>query len=519
MIYIASETPEPLSYGEHIMRIAILAALVGLSALAAPAARADILDIAIEIIKPELKPAKTVLLCAIKGKLSVLECATAGGMAEVAKEPLVRDVLEAYGYADRKEWPKLVAKVGVTAACTAFEIPAKEVFCDEYAKYVVKYGAKIIEAHAVVAKEVGVYVANLVKDGAAVLTCAVGFSCPSSTKNPNEYVVTMPGGMQYSIQKFNLDQMWTACYATRIEEGISTRIANTVKFQRMVAAPSTRLGNTNVLDDDALGRNCIVKIEADAGLDYYERQQGIYARGWDPYAEEMNAKWRDMIFVATAETLEHPADIFLKSSDNWVKLRSIVVAQDKWDRPIIKGVYAGETAECLRAVEFPASSVAIWSEGAAKTEDSSVLEGVPAAQWAAKVRGWCAREYIPALRAKVEMRIAAKAKAIAAGCTQKPEGGLSCPAAPAGSYIAVGLDQCKIAYSGRGDACTAVALRAASPPVTAAPPVTAPNVPFILPRAKITVAPVTAPPETAPPPPSPPAAQPLPRLKAPVPRP
>ena len=119
---------------------------------------------------------------------------------------------------------------------------------------------------------------------------------------------------------------------------ISARIANTVKFQRMVAAPSTRLGNTSVLDDDALGRNCIVKIEADEQLDYYERQQGLYARAWDTYAVQMNAKWRDMIFTATAETLEHPADIFLKSSDNWVKLRSIVVAQDKWDRPIINGV-------------------------------------------------------------------------------------------------------------------------------------------------------------------------------------
>ena len=503
------------------MRVSMLAALVGLVTLAAPVARADFLDIAIEIIKPELKPAKPVLMCALKGDLSVLECAVAGGKAEVAKEPLVADILEAYGYADKGDWPKLVAKVGVTAACTAFDIPPpfKQTVCDEYAKYVVKYGAKIIEAHAAVAKDVGVHVASLVKEGAAVLTCAVGFSCPSSAADPNRYVVSMPGGMQYSIKKFNLDQMWSACYATRVEEGISARIADPAKFQRMVKAPSTRLGNTNVLDDDALGRDCIVKIEADEELDYYERQEGIYARGWDPYAAQMNARWRDMIFVATTETLETAADLFLKSSDNWVKLRSIVVAQDKWDRPIIKGVYAGETAECLRAVEFPASSVAIWSEGAAKTGDNSVLEGVAGAQWAGKVRGWCSREYIPVLRAKVEARVLAKSKAIAAGCTENPAGGLSCPAASAGAYIAQGIDQCRIAYSGRGDACTTVALRAVTPPVTSTLPPAAPNVPLVIPRAKITIAPITKPPESNPPPPAPPTAQPPQRLKAPSPKP
>lgn len=495
------------------MRSAIVAVLAGLAIVSAPPARADILDIAIEVIKPELKPAKPVLLCALKGNQTVLQCAVANGKAEVAKEPLVQDVLEAYGYADRKEWPKLVAKVGVTAACTAFDIPAKAVVCDEYAKYVVKYGAKIIEAHADIAKDVGAYVANLVKDGAAVLTCAIGFSCPSSAKNPDEYVVTMPGGMKYAIRKFNLDQMWSACYATRIEEGISARIADPVKFQRMVAAPSTRLGNTSVLDDDALGQACIVKIETDAELDYYERQEGIYARGWDPYAAQMNPKWRDMIFAATAETLETAADLFLKSSDNWLKLRSIIVAQDKWDRPIIKGVYAGEAAECLRAVELPVSSVAMWSEGAAKTGDSTILEGVPAAQWSGKVRGWCAREYMPVLRAKVEARILAKTKALAGGCTVRPEGGLSCPAVAAGSYAVSAMDQCKIAYSGRPDSCTLVTLRAAAPSV--APPATGPDGSLALPRARIKIAPVTAPVTTTPepPPPTPPGAQPLPRLK------
>ena len=60
------------------MRFAILAGFVGLATLVAPTAGADILDIAIQVIKPELKPAKPVLLCALKGNQSVLQCAVAG---------------------------------------------------------------------------------------------------------------------------------------------------------------------------------------------------------------------------------------------------------------------------------------------------------------------------------------------------------------------------------------------------------------------------------------------------------
>ena len=497
------------------MRIAAGAAFGLLGLLAAPIASADMLDIAIEVIKPELKPAKPVLMCVIGGK-AILECAKAQGRAELANEPRVQDILEAYGYAKDKQWAKLVAKVGVTAACTAFDIPAKAIFCDEYSKYVVQYGAKIVEGHAAVAKEVGGVVTSLVKEGAAVLTCAVGFSCPSSGDDPNSYVVTMPGGAKFSIRKFNLDQMWSECYATRVEEGISSRIANPAKFKRMVASPSTRLGNTMVLDEDALGRGCIVKLEVEAGLDYYERQQGIYARGWDPFAAQMNPRWRDMIFTATAETLSHPADLFLKSSDNWLKLRSVVTAQNRWDAPILQSVYAGELAECARAVELPASSVAMWSDNAAATGDGTALEGVPGAQWSGKIRGWCEREYKPVLVAKIETRLQAKAKAIAGGCSPRPEGGLSCPTLNSGSYALSALDQCKIAYSGRADSCSAFAPRVSAPATSSQPITTPPAAPpgrtIGIPR--VTPAPVT--PETSPQPPSPPTVLPTPRIRVPA---
>ncbi|MEQ1607671.1 MAG: hypothetical protein ABL956_01665 [Hyphomonadaceae bacterium] len=482
------------------MRQLVVGAFVGFSLLAATApASADILDVAIEVIKPELKPAKPVLICAIGGK-SVLECAKAEGKSALANEPRVQDILEAYGYANRSEWAKLVAKVGVTAACTAFDIPAKDIVCDEYAKYVVKYGAKIIEAHAAVAQDVGSAVASFVKDGAALLTCAVGFSCPSSAADPNLYVVTMPDGGKYALSKFNLDWMWSSCYATRIEEGVSARISDPALFKRMVAAPSTRRAKSTVMDEDALGSACIVKLEADQGLDYYERLQGIYARGWDPYAAQMNPKWRDMIFAATAETLSTPADLFLKSSDNWMQLRSVVVAQDKWDTPLLKTVYQREVAECIRAVEMPATAVAMWSSNAAETGDSTLLEDVPAGEWAGRIRDWCSRVYQPALVGKIEARRQARARAISGGCTQRPDGGLSCPAS--GGSDALG--QCNLAYSGRGGACSAYVPRIGSGapalPNAVAPPA-APGRTVIVPRGLPAPSP-EQPPATSPSPPA-----------------
>lgn len=445
------------------MQTVIRAALVAAALLAAPTATADVLDIAIAIIKPELKPAKPVLLCAIAGK-PVLDCAKAQGMAELVNEPRVQDVLEAYGYANNKQWAKLISKVGVTAACTAFDIPAKDIFCDEYSKYVVQYGAKIVEAHAVVAKEVGGAVSKLVADGASLVTCAVGFSCPSNKPDPNRYSVKV-GGIDYSLVKFNLDQMWRDCYANRIEEGVSARIADPWTFNRMVAAPSTRMGNLLRMDTDALGHQCIVKIEKDEGLFLEEQKLGLYATAWDPYAAQMNPKWRDMIFGVAAGKLETTADLFLKSTDNWLKVRSGFIAQNKWDVPLLKGVFEGEVAECARAVELPASSVAMWSENAKTTGDSTPLEGISAPQWTAKIRGWCAREYVPVLRSQIEPRLAAREKAVAGGCTPRPEGGLSCPIIISGVNGPSGADQCKIAYSGRGGACSVYALSVKSPSI------------------------------------------------------
>ena len=445
------------------MRTVIRPVLVAVALLAAPTATADVLDIAIAVIKPELKPAKPVLLCAIAGK-QVLDCAKAQGMAELANEPRIQDVLEAYGYANNKQWAKLISKVGVTAACAAFDIPAKDIFCDEYSKYVVQYGAKIVEAHAVVAKEVGGIVSKLVTDGASLITCAVGFSCPANKPDPKRYSVKV-SGVEYSLLKFNLDQMWRDCYATRIEEGVSARIADPWTFNRMVAAPSTRMGNHSRLDTDALGQQCIAKIEQDEGLYLEEQQLGLYAAAWDPFAAQMNPKWRNMIFEATAGTLDTQAGLFRNATDNWLKIRSGFIAQNKWDAPLLKSVYESEVAECARGVELPASSVAMWSDNAAATGDSTSLEGISAPQWAVKIRGWCAREYVPVLRTQVEMRLAAREKALAGGCTPRPEGGLSCPIIGGGVYGSSGADQCKIAYSGRSGACSVYVLSAKSPSI------------------------------------------------------
>jgi hypothetical protein len=431
-------------------------------------AHADIVDTAIEIIKPELKPARPVIDCAIAGQ-NIATCAVSQGRAELAGDPYVQDIMLVIRYAKDEDWPRLISKVGVTAACTAFDIPGKQIVCDEFAKEVVAVGAAIIEAHAVVAQEVGATVANFIKEGAQLITCAVGFSCPSTAQDPNYFTVSIPGQGSQLIRKYNLDQFWTECYASRVEEGIQARIAYPAKFSRMVHAPVTRdPANGYWAHPDALGERCIAKAMVAQGLTYFEQQKSFHTYGWDPYAAQMNPRWRDMVFAATAELLSDQSDGFNASSQNWLNLRATVVAQNTWDAPPTLHAPGtprppnSEIVECVRAVELPAAAVINWSRNATAVGDATVLSGTPATAWAGRVQGWCVREYEPTLNAKKLARRDARDKAIAGGCV-RDGAGLICPQPPANSVVLSALGQCQVAYSGRVNACRVSQSRAANP--------------------------------------------------------
>lgn len=451
------------------MRLIALAASVLASAfLFAAHARADVVDTVIEIVKPELKPARPIIDCAIAGG-NIATCALGQGKAELQSDPYVQDIIEVVGYAKAKDWPNLIAKVGVTAACTAFGIPMKSVVCDSFAGEVVQVGAFIIAAQIDVTKAAGEAVAKIVSEGAQLITCAFGYNCPTTQQDPNSFTVVIPGQGAQSMRKYDLNKFWSECYAARNQEGIMARISDAAKFKRMVAVPVTRdPGNSYWAHPDALGKACISAAILAEGLNYFEQQKTFHTYGWDPYAKEMNPRWRDMVFKATADLLEDQAFKFNQSSQNWINIRATVTAQNTWDHaPKLK--IPGqpmppdpELVECVRAVELPAAAVVNWSRNANAVGDSTILEGAAASDWAGKVQGFCEGDYKTALQSKIKARRDARDKALAQGCVQET-GGMSCPAPPINSVSLSALGQCQIAYSGRANACKVASTRQATP--------------------------------------------------------
>ncbi len=510
---------------------------VGFIGLAwAPAAQADIIDIAIELVKPELKTAKPVIECVLKGG-KVSDCALKQGKAELEADPYFQDIMEIIGYAKKPDYPKLVSKVGVTAACTVFDIPGKQLVCDEFAKEVVKVGAAIVEAHAEVASDVAKAAAKLASEGAALLSCAVGYSCPSNAPDPNYHSID-----GYAIRKFNAEQFWVDCYATRIQEGIDARISNPGRFKHMTAVPVVRAAGPNLPADGVLGDACVIAAWKAAGINGYDAYQYPYAKALDPLAAQLNPRWRDMVFAATAELLEDQAFAFLKNSDNVVKLKADYIAQQTWDvLPQLKMPGKPrppnpDIVSCVRDVELPAGAVVSWSRNAAELGDATVLEGIPAGQWAGRIQGFCDRDFKAAIDAKKKLRSDAMAKAVSLGCVRNVTTvAYTCPKAPPMTTIASsGLAQCKIAYTGREkeNRCIESQARETAPPAANPPTAgrgTAPLDPILkIPSLRITTPQASDPPaetqpQTQPPPapaePAPPTvSRTVPRIRVPTPQ-
>ena len=516
------------------MRLLALTTLGFICLAGAPAARADIIDIAIELVKPELKTAKPVIQCVLLGG-EVTGCALKQGQAELEANPYFQDVMEIIRYANEPDYPKLISKVGVTAACTVFDIPGKQLVCDEFAKEVVQVGAAIIEAHAEVAADVAAAAAKLAAEGAALLSCAVGYSCPSNAPDPNYHKVD-----GYKIRKFNAEQFWVDCYATRVQEGIDARISNPDRFKHMTAVPVVRAAGPNLPADGVLGGECVSTARKAAGISGQDAYQYPYAKAFDPLAAQLNPRWRDMVFAATAQLLEDQAAAFLKNSDNLVKLKATYIAQQTWDvLPPVKAPGKPrppnpDIVNCIRQVELPASAVASWSQNAAILGDATVLEGIPAGQWAGRIQGFCDRDFKAAIAAKTKLRRDAIAAAVSLGCVRGASSGIySCPKDPQTIKIgASGIAQCRIAYSGRENEnrCIESTPREAAPPsnppaasrgqplgpVLRPPPVRVTTPPASDPPAEIQ--PQTPPKPAAEPAPPPPAVRQLPRLKIPPPQ-
>lgn len=392
-----------------------------LSLLLSVPASADILDTAISVVAPELKPARPVLQCAISGK-SIQGCATDAGKGELAKDQRVQDVLEVYGYAQAGNYPKLISKLGVTVACTAFEVPGKELACNEFSRVLVDAGSQAVSATASVAARVVGAVIGTAED----IACGVGIYCSKSD----------------NTVRFDVGVIWSRCYAPRVGEGIRARLTDVGAYQRMLAVPAA--GGWG--DAQALGANCIndylraLDNTPEIMRDEFKQQ---FLSGYRPVAIGLSEQFRRIVEPAAAAALEDADTAFDRSSAAWT-LRAITMPLSFFDSADYPSAMGVANEQCKSKVELPAAGLIRWAQSAASLQDQSQVDGQPASVHLQK-QGWCKRTFLPVMTAILRERRGPYMAAMTHGCHAISPRGLSCPTA------GDGIAQCRQAYQNLGD--------------------------------------------------------------------
>jgi hypothetical protein len=426
-------------------------------------ARADNLDIAINIVAPQLASKKAILKCAIGGK-KLQTCAEQAGL-QVLDEALIdnmQEILYIEGLAADKNWSGLVTRIGVVAACTAFPSAAGGAVCGKFVGTLVKSGEFAINAGPVVVSSVGNAVGKLIESGLVTLSCAIGFGCPQEA-DPTKYTVDLETAGKFTIDKWDLAEVWKIDYAARMGEGIKARISDHKHLARMIASdPPTRFLNVVYsYDDDALGSVSVHKREKQMRDEKAGdvNQTGLFPRAFMPYGKEFNARWIVMVNKATADSLGDTANTFNESTQTYLTYAlpklSIANFDGKlklpigWDTDIIK--------LCHVSIEEPARALPMWAAGSLQAHDggfgvpASLILGQGAKHWS-KVDVWCQSHFALALSADMTLRRKAFDAALKMGCKRRENDakGLNCKVPASSEKIVLmpeGLKLCYKAYA------------------------------------------------------------------------
>jgi len=434
-----------------------LAITLGSASTPAPAlSQNELIDLAIEAVNPNLKPARPVIVCVIGGT-SVDACvknyALAQGSQQVNEQlDDIDRIVRVYNLAKSGNMPGLVSTVGVTVACMTFgELPGAALVCNEYAAKLAAAGEYAVKATGEIVGPAGQAALNWIGQQASRFGCAIGFSCPRQ-KDPNTYVVNMGSHGSFAIAKFNLTAIWQQDYVPRVDEAIKSRIGDPAHYKAMLAevnygAPATWLSQ------DQLGWETINKLTGELSIE--DRPIGIYPIAFAPFQHELNQRFAAIVNQRAADLVEASADRFGKTSESWMQLRLPIKAEALFDSaaPSISRSAALREAvnECRRNVEDPNFSLFRWALSGAAVGDNTQLDGAIPAQWAGK-RQWCTTNFLPVLKLEIQDRRAHFDQALALGCARLPNGtkGLSCPGFTAGSPVASGsaMSHCVAAYKG-----------------------------------------------------------------------
>ena len=433
-------------------------------------ARADLIDTAIEVINPDLAPARPLIDCVVIEGGSVKECAIAQGKAELEKNEDIQRIIEVYHLAKDKKYADLVAMLGVTVACTAFDVPGSSLVCNEFGKKVAEYGAKAVKLAAKIHEDLGKKVIETAKKLGKTIGCVTHIYCKSEDeKDPNKFYWTV-GGTTLSMTKFDLGAMWANEYAPRVGEGVQARLYDIAKLQRMIAVPPPHLteslapvsavigkvgsavggsggpgaspfGGAPPKKPKPLASKYLLSSDALAFESMNQATKAWHAVGvegglvnihlgvFDPFEREMNARWLELVNAAAADMIEDTGDRYLKDKKNWLTLAMPKISFDNFEKTLAPGWEKEPLAGCRKTIEVSGALMRRWALGASAAQDKNKVEGHSASDWLGLTTGltnWCSNRLGEDMAGRLKERDAA----ISWGCVPKPAGlrGLDCPA-------------------------------------------------------------------------------------------
>lgn len=440
----------------------------------------QLLELAIDLVNPDLQPFRPAILCTVKGG-TLESCATGQAKAELEKNDDYQRITKAYGLARDKKYAALVSQFGVAAVCTTFSgVPGTEIVCSEFGQKIAEAGEYALNKAGQIVTPAGNAALQWISKNAGKFGCAIGFYCPKET-NPNEYLVDLGPAGSFSLNKFDLKAIWLNDYQPRIKEGILARTADSEQWKRMMLPAMTYHDRYLLLDQ--LGAKSVNKL---AGENCCEGPEWLYKAAFEPFQKELNGAFADIVFKAAASEQVDAADRFAQSTGNLLKIKLPVMAEELFDRDLPSIVMVSKrrilSKDCYRTVILPTHGLRRWAEIGLEIGDSTPVNGKGPDSWA-KIGNWCDAVLVPALDKEIAERKAARAKALAGGCTSRPGGakGLVCPPMRVGGLLSLAgpMASCHRAYRGSEAAyCIPSAARAATPviqPANPPPPAPAPS--------------------------------------------
>lgn len=188
-------------------------------------ARADFIDDAISFYNPKFVIARKAITCMADGgafdacalKLGAGEANNA--LNELKKDPDFANVIALVKAVQKNDYPEVLARAGLGAACAWIEFPGKSIACSDLAGEVIAAGKEAIKLQIEMGKAVVKAIENIGSEvysaGKAVVKSILGGG---------------GGGGSKTTVKIDGEKIWKDCYAPNLQKAIIFRLGSTKNY-------------------------------------------------------------------------------------------------------------------------------------------------------------------------------------------------------------------------------------------------------------------------------------------------